>query len=53
MTYPANFYKVRECPMCKGKDIEIQERYDFHKRREEWKLICLICRYELTQDKPF
>lgn len=53
MTYPVNFYTVKECPMCKSKEIEIQERYDIHKRLNEWKLKCRNCRYEMTQDKPF
>jgi len=53
MTYPANFYTVNECPICHSKEIEIQERYDIHKRLDEWTLKCRNCRYELTQDKPF
>ena len=53
MTYPSNFYKVKECPICHSKEIEIQERYDIHKRLDEWKLKCLKCKYELIQDRPF
>ena len=53
MTYPVNFYTVKECPMCNSKEIEIRERFDFHKRLDEWTLICRSCGYEITQDKPF
>ena len=53
MTYPINWYSVRECPVCNSKEIEIRERYDLHKRLDEWTLKCLNCGYELTQDKPF
>ena len=53
MTYSINFYKVKECPMCKSKKIEIQEIHYMHKGLDEWKLKCLNCRYELKQDSPF
>ena len=51
--YQINFYTVKECPICKSKEIEIQEKYDIHKRLEEWTLKCRHCGYEITQDKPF
>ena len=53
MTYPINWYKIRECPICKSKEIEVQKIYGVHKRSDEWKLRCLNCRYELKQDRPF
>lgn len=53
MTYPVNFYKVKECPMCKSMEIEIREIHDIHKRLDGWELKCLNCGYELKQDKPF
>ena len=53
MSYPINFYTVKECPICKSKEIEIRERYDVLKRLDEWTLICKNCGYKLTQDKPF
>ena len=53
MAYPINFYTIRECPMCNSGEIEIRERFDALKRKEEWILICRHCGYKLTQDKPF
>ena len=53
MNYPVNFYKVKECPMCQSKDIEIKESYDFLKRLDEWTLVCQNCGYKLTPDRPF
>ena len=53
MTYPINWYSVRECPICKRKKIEIRKEYDIHKRLDKWRLKCRNCGYELTQEKPF
>lgn len=46
-------YKIKECPACHSKEIEIQERYLHAKRTNEYTLKCRNCNYSKSQLAPF
>lgn len=46
-------HTVKTCPMCKSKNIEIEEKYVIFTRFNEYNLRCLNCGYTRKQNQPF